>query len=97
MSEKANYKRIELILTFDREEPKETILDTDELTYNIVYRYSEKSMYVALFKGLNIKTLAIKKNVSEDEMLNIMNELSNMTYEEFKNKTIEWGGCNTKN
>ena len=88
-------KYIKLYLCFYKEELKPDTWGSADVAYEIYYWYDEGIMTVEKIDSFGDRTLVKQfrdkrnRGITEDEMLENIKELSNMTYKEFKEKVLQ--------
>lgn len=92
---KAVCKRLILSLTFYEDVPNINSFGTNTIAYEIIYRYDKGIMSILEIGAFGDRTLIKRfqdkrgRGITEDEMLENIKEISNMTYEEFKEKILK--------
>lgn len=89
---KAKGKMIKFSIVFYEDEPKENTFGSDTIAYEIYYFYDGGIMQVDKIEAFGDRTLMARykdrrgRGITEDEMLENIKQISNMTYKEFKQK-----------
>ncbi len=85
---------LKLTLVFYEEEPKPNTFGSNDVAYEIYYFYDTKIIHVEEVGSFGDRTLVKRlwdkrgRGITEDEMLENVKELTNMTYKEFKEKIL---------
>ena len=94
---KAEEIHLELTLVFKKDEPKPNTWGSDGIVYKINYYYENGIMEVWSRGAFGDWTLEKRfhdrrnRGITEDEMLENIKQISNMTYKEFKEKILKVG------
>lgn len=81
---------LKLTLSFYEEETKPNTFGSNNVVYEIYYSYGTGIVRVIEIEAFGDRTLINQySGISQDEMLENIKQITNMTYKEFKEKIIE--------